>query len=69
MSLLAMENKTLFFKVFKLYKIEYQYEEDFFSWPCVCLSIRTYKLSVKDHLIEKFEKLFCDASAEPLRGK
>lgn len=27
-----------------------------------------YKLSVKDHLIEKFEKLFCDASAEPFRG-
>lgn len=32
------------------------------------LSICTYKLSVKDHLIEKFVKLFRVASAEPFKG-
>lgn len=29
----------------------------------------TYKVSIKDHLIEEFVKLFYDASAEPFRGK
>lgn len=35
----------------------------------LCIIISAYKLSVKDRLIEKFVKLFCDASAEPFRGK
>lgn len=35
----------------------------------MCISIYTYKLSVKGHLIQKFVKLFCTASAEPFRGE
>lgn len=35
----------------------------------LCVFKHMNKLSVKDYLTEKFEKLFYDASAEPFRGK
>lgn len=67
-----MENETLFFKIFKLYKMEYQLLITVWRGlflMALCVFKHMNKLSVKDYLTEKFEKLFYDASAEPFRGK